>query len=75
MNEDVKSTAHFGGSLRLQEKAAWPLDWRVVHGVFAVCEFVESGGKGSSVRHTLHIRVEVPGTLPAVAKGIDGICS
>lgn len=71
MNKHIWSATHFGGFLRLKIESAWSLDRRIMHSVFAVSKFIDSGGERSSVNDTLISRVEVPSTLSTVGKGID----
>ncbi len=71
MNKHIRSTTHLRRLLRLQVKSTRPLYWWIMHGVFAISKFVDSGWKWSSVRNTLICRIVVSSALPTVSQSID----
>lgn len=74
VDEELSSSTHFAWLLGIEVERARSRDI-CVHYVFAVTDFVPGGWERASVNNTLHIRVVVSWTLPAVSMGIDAVVS
>ena len=75
MDEEGTPTAHITLSLGLEVEGARSLNWRIMHGVLAVTNFVCGGWKGSYHLGALFVRVIETSSWPWIAGSINGIVS